>query len=190
MDVTITIGCVSFRFVAFTFLTLGPKVQSALLEQSSHYVRRSSSNVLHLVLWPFMIGAALSGSLAFLVLVGLSSRVGGSGGGGGCMGLSAVTMSMLSVYAHAYPDHVLGILIAGVLPVRLPAHQLLQVTLLYSLLGSLYATRFPQQVEHSAHLGGLVFGILYNELLRHHRTSRAQLLPTVLEQWWTQQSWR
>jgi membrane associated rhomboid family serine protease len=95
----------------------------------------------------------LSGSLGFLFL-------GGARGANG-LGLSAVTMSLLAVYAEAYPDSILGMVLAGIIPVRLPARRMLHLALLWSVGGSILDLRSPQRVAHSAHLGGLVFGIAY-----------------------------
>jgi membrane associated rhomboid family serine protease len=161
-------------------LSLGPNVQQALersyQRKSTSWTLSSSSSSSQLLLWPLMIGAALSGSVAFLALGG-SKR-----GHGGCLGLSAVTMSLLAVYAQAFPDRILGILVAGILPVRLPAYQLLQVVLLWSLVGSVVAMRYPQGVAHSAHLGGLLFGLGYFEFVRRNWHWGA-----VVERWWKQQ---
>jgi membrane associated rhomboid family serine protease len=146
--------------------SLGPSVQRALEERARRPSPFASfpwppsltrnghgATKVQLLIWPLMIGAALAGSLGFLFL-------GGARGADG-LGLSAVTMSLLAVYAEAYPDSILGMVLAGIIPVRLPARQMLQLALLWSVGGSLLDLRSPQRVAHSAHLGGLLFGIAY-----------------------------
>ena len=139
-------------FNLMALLTFGPKVQLVL--QSSYPRNRQSSNNMPWPLWPLLMGAALTGSIAFLI----------TSPGGGCMGLSDVTMALLAVYARFFPDRVLGILVAGIVPVRMTAHELLQLSLLWSAFGTLLAIRHrPQRIAHSAHLGGLLFGLGYYE---------------------------
>jgi membrane associated rhomboid family serine protease len=176
-------------------VSLGPAVRQALEQahhgKSSNSTSKSSSQLL---LWPLMIGAALSGSVAFLV----SSKDWEE-----CaLGLSAVTSSLLAVYAQAFPDNSIGILLAGILPlplrlpafqmlrvsivlagilpapVRLPAYQMLRVFLLWSLVGSIFGMWYPQEVAHSAHLGGLLFGLGYFEFVRRRFQLRA-----VVDRW-------
>jgi membrane associated rhomboid family serine protease len=146
--------------------SLGPSVQRALERRARRPSPFASfpwppsltrnghgATKVQLLIWPLMIGAALSGSLGFLIL-------GGARGADG-LGLSAVTMSLLAVHAEAYPDSILGMVLAGIIPVRLPARRMLQLALLWSVGGSLLDLRLPQRVSHSAHLGGLLFGIAY-----------------------------
>ncbi len=76
------------------------------------------------------------------------------------MGLSGVTMSLIAINARLHPQRVFGIVV-GVFPVRLPAEHMLQILLIGSLVGS-----FSQglRIAHLAHLGGLLFGMLYYKL--------------------------
>ena len=130
-----------------SFLMLGPKVQRIL--ESSNYSRWT--------MWSFLVGSALASSASFL----MCER------SGAMLGLSGVTTALLAIYARSFPDYVLRILVAGIVPVRMSAHQLLQITLLWSLVGTLVAmTGRPQRIAHSAHLGGLLFGLSYFELRR------------------------
>jgi membrane associated rhomboid family serine protease len=106
--------------------------------------------------WPLLLGGALAGSFSYLLL---------ESGGGGCIGLSAVTLSLLAVQAQLYPKNVMAVRLMGVIPVRIQAEKALQVLLVWSLWGSLWkrggrAGGVP--IAHSAHLGGLLFGIAYH----------------------------
>jgi membrane associated rhomboid family serine protease len=123
-------------------LSLGPVVQRMLFSQSRW------------PLWPLIVGAASVSSVAFLAL--------DRSGQGSCLGLSGVTVALLAVFARMYPTHVLGILLAGVIPIRLQASQLLQLVFIWSLFGSV--AQIHSQVAHSAHLGGILFGLAYCEV--------------------------
>jgi len=153
-------GLLHLVFNLSSLLMLGPKVQSVL---EFSYRRGVGSPW---PLWQFMLGAALSSSAVFLVL----ERH------GGMLGLSGVTTALLALYGRLFPDNVLGILVAGIFPVRMSAHQLLQLTLLWSLVGTLVAFMGrPQKIAHSAHLGGLLFGLGYYELWRRRFQPRRKL---------------
>jgi membrane associated rhomboid family serine protease len=106
--------------------------------------------------WPLLLGGALTGSVSYLLM---------ESGGGGCIGLSAVTLSLLAVHARQYPKSVTGFLLFGVIPVRIQAEKALRVLLVWSLWGSCWKTGSRQRgvpIAHSAHLGGLLFGIAYH----------------------------
>ena len=115
---------------------------------------RQSIAAFGLPLWPFALGAALTGSLSYLFL---------TRDGRGCLGLSAVTVAMMSFFARTYPNAQLGFLV-GFIPIRLPAEYALYAIGLVSLFGSL-VRGLRDNVAHSAHLGGLLFGLAYFELL-------------------------
>ena len=145
-----------------SFLMLGPKVQRVLeLSNISNWTS----------MWFFLVGSALTSSALFLVC----ER------SGAMLGLSGVTTGLLAMYARSFPNEILGILVAGIIPVRMSANQLLQLTVLWSILGTLVAlTGRPQKIAHSAHLGGLLFGMTYHELWRRRLRLRGprQLLRT------------
>jgi membrane associated rhomboid family serine protease len=106
--------------------------------------------------WPLLLGGALTGSFSYLLL---------ESGGGGCIGLSAVTLSLLAVHAQQYPKNVMGFLLMGVIPVRIQAEKALRVLLVWSLWGSCWKRGARQggvPIAHAAHLGGLLFGIAYH----------------------------
>ena len=107
-----------------------------------------------LPLWPFALGAALTGSLSYLFL---------TRDGRGCLGSSAVTVAMMSFFSRTYPSAQLGFIV-GFIPIRLPAEYALYAIGIVSLFGSL-VRGLRDNVAHSAHLGGLVFGVAYFELL-------------------------
>jgi membrane associated rhomboid family serine protease len=133
-------------------LSLGPQVQQTL--------RMTTGN--RWPLWPLLAGAALSGSIFFL----LFSQ-------SGCLGLSSVTLGLLAVYARFFPDRTMGVVLAGIFPVRMPAERLLTVLLVWSAVGSLLHRR--SGVAHAAHLGGLLFGCGYYELWQHRYQLQAVL---------------
>jgi membrane associated rhomboid family serine protease len=107
--------------------------------------------------WPLLLGGALAGSFSYLLL---------ESGGGGCIGLSAVTLSLLAVQAQLYPKNVMAFRLMGVIPVRIQAEKALQVLLVWSLFGSFWKRGGRSgggvPIAHSAHLGGLLFGIAYH----------------------------
>uniref|UniRef100_A0A6U0IQP7 Peptidase S54 rhomboid domain-containing protein n=1 Tax=Minutocellus polymorphus TaxID=265543 RepID=A0A6U0IQP7_9STRA len=107
-----------------------------------------------LPLWPFALGSALTGSLFYLFL---------TRDGRGCLGSSAITVALMAFFARTYPNAQLGFIV-GFIPIRLPAEYALFAIGLVSLFGSL-VSGLRDNVAHSAHLGGLVFGVIYFELL-------------------------
>ena len=131
-----------------SFLMLGPKVQRMLeLSNTSKFT----------AMWFFLVGSALASSALFLACEGR----------GAMLGLSGVTTGLLAMYARGYPNEILGILLAGIIPVRMSAQQILQVTVLWSVVGTIVAlTGRAQKIAHSAHLGGLLFGMTYYETRR------------------------
>jgi len=66
---------------------------------------------------------------------------------------------MLAAYASSAPDRVLRIMLMGIIPVSLRAGTMVQLLLVFSLVGSLFMPSSP--IAHLAHLGGLLFGLLY-----------------------------
>jgi membrane associated rhomboid family serine protease len=102
-------------------------------------------------LWPLLLGSALFSNALWVAL-----RRSGS-----CLGLSGVAMSVIAVQARAVPERVYRIFLAGVIPISLPAYQILQILLLVSLAGSFVNN---SRIAHLTHLGGLLFGVLYYEL--------------------------
>lgn len=142
-----TISHTSFRHLLvniFVFLNLSPAISSMMVTTSS-----SSRNRTPLVMWPLLLGGGVFGNLLFLLF-----RPAGS-----CLGLSGVTMAMLAVYASAAPDRILRIMLFGIIPVSLTAGSIVQFLLVFSLVGSLFFSSSP--IAHLAHLGGLIFGLLY-----------------------------
>lgn len=112
-------------------------------------------------LWPLVVGSALTASYFFLLM---------SKGSGGCMGLSGVTLAFLALTARIYPNRELGVLLMGIIPVRMPAKVALPALLFLSLVG---AVANKGKICHAAHLGGLVFGMAYYELwMRRNMLSR------------------
>lgn len=108
-------------------------------------------------LWPLVVGAALSGSIVFLIL-----------GRGSCLGLSSVTLAFLALQAKLFPDRQLGTVL-GVFMVQVPAHLALKLLLVISALGSFDR---GSSVAHTAHLGGLLFGMVYYEVWMRRKELR------------------
>jgi membrane associated rhomboid family serine protease len=144
---------ISFRHLLVNLVTLlriGPSVRQEVLSTTT-------------AIWPLLLGSAVASNALFLV----------KPGGGACLGLSGVTMSLIAVLASSFPNRMFGIVV-GVIPVRLPARHILQVLLLVSALGS-FAKR--SQIAHLTHLGGLLYGIMYHEIMikrKYVRTFRRQ----------------
>lgn len=139
-------GLVHLSLNLLALLTLSPSVRHVLHHASLHWP-----------MWPLLMGAAVAGSSTFLLLDRRHE---------GCMGLSGVTLAVLAVYARLLPNEMLGILV-GILPVRVPAAQLLRLLLAMSVLGTLQsrsASSLTSNVAHATHLGGLLFGLVYYEL--------------------------
>ena len=159
-------GTLARHFLCSRSNLTGHRLQSLLLSAVSH------SSVMHLVmnlmaytsfgpqlrqtlkashwpLWPLVVGAALSGSIVFLIL-----------GRGSCLGLSSVTLAFLALQAKLFPDRQLGTVL-GVFLVQVPAHLALKLLLLVSAFGSFDRS---SSVAHTAHLGGLLFGMAYYEI--------------------------
>lgn len=128
------------------FLSFGPMVQQVLHSKA-------------LELSSFVLGSALSGSICSLILNYIVYRNTTQRGGGGCLGLSGVTFSLFAFKAKMFPDSIIGIIV-GFIPVRLPAGILLISALVVSVFGALFAT--SSTIAHSAHLGGILFGIAYH----------------------------
>lgn len=137
--------------------SFGPAVQQALRAAG----RR---------LGPFLGGAALASSTAFLLLQNFSRA-------GGALGLSGVTLALTAVYARMYPQAKLGVRIGGIFPVQVKAENLLICMTAWSFLGSF--SRLRSDIGHAAHLGGLLFGVAYHALFlrprRHHHHQQQQL---------------
>lgn len=117
-------------------------------------------------LGPFLGGAALASSLAFLFLQPFS-------GAGGALGLSGVTLALLAVHARTHPESILGIRLAGIVPVRMKAENLLICLTAWSFVGSL-AKMHSSNIGHAAHLGGLLFGVAYHQFALRKRILRPQ----------------
>lgn len=158
-------GLLHLAMNMYALLSIGPTVKQML---------SSTPSSLSWPMWPLMLGAAITGSVFYLVL--------DSGSGGGCMGLSGVTLSLLAVYAKFVPKRIVGTAIGGIIPLRLPAMQLVTFLILWSIVGTFMSSvgKRHSNVAHSTHLGGLCFGLVYYELwcrryilrMHYHRTMR------------------
>ena len=85
---------------------------------------------------------------------------------GSCIGLSRVTLSLLAFDAMLHPSKEIGFLIRFI-PIRLPAQYALTGLLIWSVLGMMaMANGRGDGVAHATHLGGLIFGIGFHELMK------------------------
>lgn len=149
-------GAIHLFFNLVALFTMGPTVRKSIARPSRALVRPLLTPPSSWPMWPLMLGSAITGSLFFLLIDGGKYH-------GGCMGLSGVTLSILAVYARMNPNDMLGILVAGIIPIRLRASNLLYLLLGWSALGSISPVLMSSRVAHTTHLGGLVFGLAYHE---------------------------
>ena len=164
-----TISHTSFRHLLvnmFVFLNLSPAISALLVSSSSLSSRRTRLS--SPAMWPLLLGGGIFGNLLFLLF-----RPAGS-----CLGLSGVTMAMLGVYASDAPDRMLRIMLGGIIPVSIKAGTLVQFLLVFSLAGSLFLPSSP--IAHLAHLGGLIFGLLYyqNVITAGGSNNIMKIIPT------------
>ena len=148
--VTSAVSHISFMHILMnlvTFLSLGPQVKQALATTRWQF-------------WLLMLGSAVVGNLGHLLL----------GHRDGCLGLSGVTLSLMAIVARLHPNHILAIRFMGIFPVKMPAHVLLRILLVWSLLGSF---RKNTSIAHVTHLGGLLFGMAYFELWKRRSWQRS-----------------
>jgi len=134
----------------YAFFTFGKKVEEMLLRSNGRKIDKNISMCL------FCVGSALFGNIVFLLL---SPR------GSSCIGLSGVTLSLMTLYARKYPDIQLGFVIHFI-PVRLRAEYMLIGVFVISVIGvlkSLMGSVGGGNIAHATHLGGLIFGLLYFE---------------------------
>jgi membrane associated rhomboid family serine protease len=167
-----TISHTSFRHLLvnmFVFLNLSPAI-SALLVSSSSSSSSSRTRLSSPAMWPLLLGGGIFGNLLFLLF-----RPAGS-----CLGLSGVTMAMLGVYASDVPDRMLRITLGGIIPISIRAGTLVQFLLVFSLVGSLFLPSSP--IAHLAHLGGLIFGLLYyqNVIIAGGSNNVKKIIPTKI----------
>jgi membrane associated rhomboid family serine protease len=130
----------------YAFLRFGPDIFTVL------NIRANRQKFL------LLLGSALSGSLSYLLF---------DRNGAGCLGLSSVTFTFIALYSQLFPQRILRLLLVGIIPVRMTAQQLLFGGLLWSTIGTLMSyigSRPSSNTAHSAHLGGLIYGLAYYKL--------------------------
>ena len=117
----------------------------------------------HFVL--FLVGAGIAGNLTFLIFDPKS---------GGGLGMSGITLALLTVYGRVFPKATLRAFI-GPFPIQLSAEQAVLGSALMSLAGMLLP-KFRASIAHSAHLGGMLFGLGFHKAcLCKKRKSRRQI---------------
>ena len=168
----------------YAYLSLGPSVEEMLKVLSPTIVTsrglQTTSSSLSSRLWPFVTGGAICSHVVYL----LQSRH------GGCMGLSGVTLALLAFLARAQPSRSMSL---GMVPIKVRAGVALQCLVVWSLLGTLAAP--SSRVAHGSHLGGLLFGIAYYEVLTKRYEWRrlwrkASMGGMVWAQWWQEKKGR
>ncbi len=153
-----------------TLSQLGPSVK-LLINQSQRFRRFPPRAP---AMWPLLVSSAAFSNALFLA---------GSKRGASSLGLSGVTMALMAIQARAYPDRRYGMII-GVIPISLKAKHMLQLLLVVSLIGSWSSSSLRRNVggsniAHLAHLGGLVYGMIYYELVVQNQSPH-QLLDKML----------
>jgi membrane associated rhomboid family serine protease len=148
---------------AYAFILFGLSVQRAMIESAG----RKGTFLFLRSLWPLCVGAALFGNISYFVcnnLLNIPSS--------GCIGGSSVTFALLAVDAKFYPSKPLGFII-HFFPIQLPAQYALTILVVLSALGTLGASiGVSENVSHASHLGGLLFGMLYYEILSKEWTNK------------------
>mmetsp|Transcript_15885 Transcript_15885/g.24055 ORF Transcript_15885/g.24055 Transcript_15885/m.24055 type:complete len:298 (+) Transcript_15885:274-1167(+) len=119
------------------YLSLGPTLQQTLKKSSWPF-------------WPLVVGASLAGSCLNTIK-----------GDTGCMGLSAITLSMLALQASIFPEKALGGVLYYVIPSHTKAKTILNILLVISVIGSFNKN---SEVAHLAHIGGILFGMAYYQV--------------------------
>jgi len=156
----------------YAYILFGTSVQRALVESASR------KGTFAPPLWPLCLGAAVFGNISYFVcnrLLNIPSS--------GCIGGSSVTFALLAVDAKFYPSKPLGFII-HFFPIRIPAQYALTVLIALSTLGTLGASLgFSENVSHASHLGGLLFGILYFEILSKEWMKRLFHLSPQPRRW-------
>lgn len=143
------INCISL-------LSFGPLVQQAIAPRP---------------LWPMLLGASVSGSVVYLIMDCVLHRQRYSGG---YLGLSAVTLALISFWARLYPERTLRFFV-GPIPISMTANIALYALTTLSVVAALFPMAMGgASVSHSAHLGGLLFGYLYYEWWCLQRQSQRQ----------------
>mmetsp|Transcript_2046 Transcript_2046/g.5674 ORF Transcript_2046/g.5674 Transcript_2046/m.5674 type:complete len:457 (+) Transcript_2046:126-1496(+) len=154
-------------FNLLALLSFGPAVQQSL---QSHSLQKWP-------LWPLLLGAAVAGSATFLVWTQLIVE---NSYYGGCMGLSAVTFALMTVHSRMTPQARMRMLVGGVVPIQMTAQILLATlcsTTVVMMMLSLWSSKTKSHnrnpilqwasssnIAHAAHLGGILFGLVYYEV--------------------------
>jgi membrane associated rhomboid family serine protease len=148
-----------------SFSHLGPSVctllQQQQQQQASSSLFRSGQQQWKSKLWPLLLSSAVFSNAFFLLSQGRRR------GAASSLGLSGVTMTLLAIQALATPSRQFRIVL-GIFPVSLQAKHFLQILIGVSLLGCLSSGSSgsaSSNIAHGAHLGGLVYGMLYYELV-------------------------
>lgn len=104
--------------------------------------------------------------------------------GGMVVGCSSALSALLVVFACFYPNREITFLLFLIIPVTLKpkyiAYIFAGIALCGFLFGELPGTGFEQGVAHSAHLGGMLAGLLYYRFL-HHSDAWALAPRTAIE---------
>ena len=181
--IIVTIGCFIAQLMfgdRFTYrLMLIPDAvrQGAVWQLLTYAFLHAPNNIWHILFNMYilhMVGRdfeARRGSAEFVAFYLFSAIISGLavfawestvGGGNAALGASGAVSAMLMVYAFTYPHA--RIFLFGLLPMKMMTFAVL-VILFDSLpmLAELSGRGMGGQIAHSAHLGGIVIGILYQK---------------------------
>jgi len=81
------------------------------------------------------------------------------------IGASAGAAGLVAAFATVFPSERLKVLVFFVIPIAMSARTLLWASIIISIVGM--TGIIPGNIAHAAHLGGLLFGILYTKILLH-----------------------
>jgi len=112
----------------------------------------------------FLVLYLLSGAFGGLLQIGLVFTFPSYFGFGAVLGASAGVFGLIAAFATMYANQPITMLLAFILPITMRAKYLLLVEAIIALLGLLD----PRSgIAHGAHLGGMIFGVLYIRQFRH-----------------------
>lgn len=124
-------------------------------QQHQQSQQRDLAMVLPTSLWPILLGSAIF-SNAFFITIRPTGSV---------LGLNGVIMALISAWATSLPPATkIRTYLMGIVPVKLPVHQTVMTLAAINVWGSLSR---DSTLPYTPHLGGLVFGWVYGQVVFH-----------------------
>lgn len=164
----------------FALSHFGPSVKRLVLMGQQ---RKKLFSTKSTAIWPLLVSSAIVSNLIFFIF---SHRRSASS-----LGLSGVTAALAAVQARAYPRRIYRVMLMGVIPISSSAQDFLKGSILLSLLGYIWSlsassSQGGNPIAHMAHLGGLVYGVLYYEsfVLQKSPTQVVQSCSKAMSRWW------